>query len=94
MAEFGQLGVDAAEPGFGPAVLGVPFLALVELGAEIVDVSLTSGDFRFGPLNVVGEAADLVEDRGSFVAAALAELGEGPSSLRRFSAASSRWLAQ
>ncbi|HEV7862009.1 MAG TPA: hypothetical protein VGR20_04885, partial [Acidimicrobiia bacterium] len=62
MAELGQFGVDAAEPGVGPAVLGVPFLTLVDLGAELVDLSLTSGDFRFGPLNVVGEAADLVED--------------------------------
>ena len=62
VAELGQFGVDAAEAGVGPAVVGVPFSALVDLGAELVDLSLTSRDFRFGPLNVVGEAADLLED--------------------------------
>ena len=39
MAELGQFGVDAAEAGVGPAVVGVPFSALVDLGAELVDVS-------------------------------------------------------
>jgi hypothetical protein len=77
VAEVGEFGVDAADPGVGPAVLGVPLLAVVDLGAHLVDVSLTSSDFRFGALNVVGEAADLVEDCRFLVAAVAAELGEG-----------------
>jgi hypothetical protein len=76
VAEFGQLSVDAAKSGLGPAVLGIPFLALVDLAAELVDVSLTAGDFRFGPLDVVGAAADLVEHRCFLVASVAVELGE------------------
>jgi hypothetical protein len=50
--------------------------ALVDLGAELVEVSLAAGDGGFGLLDVVGEAVDLVEDRGFLFAAVAAELGE------------------
>src|SRR2546429_31372 len=74
--EFGRFGVDGTEPGVGPAVVGVPFLALVDLGAEFVEVSLAAVDGGFGLPDVVGEAVDLVEDRRLLVAAMAAELGE------------------
>jgi len=77
VAELGQFGVDGAEAGIGPAVFGVPLWALVDLGAEFVEVALATGDGGFGLSDVSVEAVNPVEDRGFLFAAVAAELGEG-----------------
>ena len=77
LAEFGDFGVDGAEPGVGPLMFGVPLPMSIEFGTEVADDLFVAGDLALGLPNVAGEAVDGVERRCLFRATLAAELREG-----------------
>ena len=76
--DFFEFGVDGAESGVRPVVVGIPFPALIDFRTELLGGLFPPGDLRFGLLDVVGEGVDLVDGGGLRLAALAAELGEGP----------------
>jgi hypothetical protein len=59
----------------GEFVLDVPLEALGEFGAEFFEAAFAGGDFGFGLADVFGEAVDLSDGGGLFLAAVAAQLG-------------------
>jgi len=58
LAEFGKFGVDGAEPGVGPVMLGVPLPTSIDFGTELLDGLFGAGDLAFGLQDVVREAVN------------------------------------